>query len=345
MPLILLGWLILIVSAIAISALLIFPPRSRGSRREQLDVETCKACLEDIGSQIKLGKLNEAEADAARLALLSQPRSSNGGYGQDLRRAARKFIAPVAVLLLVAGIGAVTSFVWDAPEATGLEDTISDSQSPSGSDGEMLAGLTDYTRSIATEEPASTAAAGKLLPDVNTMIERLAARLETAPGDIEGWRTLGWSYFHTARYEQAAAAFANAVELDPSSAELTRSYEEAKAKASESDSTKTAASLQTGAVGNGGDGPGAEKETQSEAMPTPERDAVIRSMVDGLADRLESSPRDVEGWTRLMRSRVVLGEREVAATAFRKALDVFKDDSAASDKITAAAIELGLRAE
>ena len=60
-------------------------------------------------------------------------------------------------------------------------------------------------------------------------------------------------------------------------------------------------------------------------------------MVDGLADRLERSPRDVEGWTRLMRSRVVLGEREVAATAFRKALDVFKDDTAASAKITAAA--------
>ena len=58
-----------------------------------------------------------------------------------------------------------------------------------------------------------------------------------------------------------------------------------------------------------------------------------------------SSPRDVEGWTLLMRSRVVLGEREVAATAFRKALEVFKDDSAASDKIRAAAIGLGLKAE
>jgi hypothetical protein len=46
-----------------------------------------------------------------------------------------------------------------------------------------------------------------------------------------------------------------------------------------------------------------------------------------------------------MRSRVVLGEREVAATAFRKALEVFKDDSAASDKIRAAAIGLGLKAE
>ena len=74
MSLTLLGWL-LVVSSIAISALLIFPLRSRGSRREQLDLETCKARLEDIGARLKLGKLSEAEADAARLALLSRPRS------------------------------------------------------------------------------------------------------------------------------------------------------------------------------------------------------------------------------------------------------------------------------
>jgi cytochrome c-type biogenesis protein CcmH len=204
----------------------------------------------------------------------------------------------------------------------------------------MLASLKDYTRSIGTEEPASMAAAGKLLPDVSTMTERLAARLETAPEDIKGWRMLGWSYFHTGRYKQAATAYARAVELDPNSAELKLSWEEAKAKASE-----TASSLQTEAVGKGGDGPSVEKNTKSEAMPPREHDAAIRSMVDGLANRLESSPRDVEGWTRLMRSRVVLGEREVAATAFRKALEVFKDDSAASGRITAAAIELGLKAE
>jgi cytochrome c-type biogenesis protein CcmH len=80
-------------------------------------------------------------------------------------------------------------------------------------------------------------------------------------------------------------------------------------------------------------------------MPPHERNAQIRSMVDGLAARLESSPRDVEGWIRLMRSRVVLGEREVAATTFRKALEVFKDDSAASGTIAAAATELGLKVE
>lgn len=268
-----------------------------------------------------------------------------GGTLGYLRGTAGTLIVAAAAFLLVAGIGAVTSYVGDPPEATGSGDTISLSLSRSGSNGEMLARLTDYTRSIGTEKPASMAAAGKLLPDVNTMIERLTARLETTPEDIEGWRMLGWSYFHTARYEQAATAYARAVELDPSSAELKLSYEEAKAKASESDNLETASSLQTEAVGKGGAGLSVEKITKSEAMPPRERDAANRSMVDGLADRLESSPRDVEGWTLLMRSRVVLGEREVAATAFRKALEVFKDDSAASDKITAAAIELGLKAE
>jgi tetratricopeptide (TPR) repeat protein len=300
-----LGWLL--PSLIAISALLIFALRS----------------------------------DAARLALLSRLRSSSWGGGQDLRGTAGTLSVAAAAFLLVAGIGAATFYLGAPPEATGSGDTVS----RSGSDGEMLGDLKDYSRSIGAEKPASMATAGKPLPDVNTMIERLAARLETTPQDIKGWQMLGWSYFHTARYKQAATAFARAVELDPNSAEIKLSYEEAKAKASESDNLETASSLQTEAVGMGGDGPSVEKNTKSEAMPAHEHDAVVRSMVDRLADRLESAPRDVEGWTLLMRSRVVRGEREIAATAFGKALEVFKDDSAASGKITAAAIELGLKAE
>jgi hypothetical protein len=46
-----------------------------------------------------------------------------------------------------------------------------------------------------------------------------------------------------------------------------------------------------------------------------------------------------------MRSRVVLGEREAAATAFREAIEVFKGDSAALGEIRAAALDLGLKAE
>jgi hypothetical protein len=46
-----------------------------------------------------------------------------------------------------------------------------------------------------------------------------------------------------------------------------------------------------------------------------------------------------------MRSRIVLGEKDVAETAMRKALDIFKDDAAASDRIKSAAVELGLKVE
>ena len=168
---------------------------------------------------------------------------------QDRRATAGAWIVAAAVFLLVAGIGAAISYMRDPPEATGAGDTISLSLSPSESSEEMLQRLADYAGSTATGDPASVAAANKLLPDVNTMIERLAARLKTSPEDIEGWRMLGWSYFQTGRYQQAATAYARAVELEPSSAEFKLAYDEAKAKAAESDNIETASSLQTETAG------------------------------------------------------------------------------------------------
>jgi cytochrome c-type biogenesis protein CcmH len=252
----------------------------------------------------------------------------------DLMSTRNLLVCILMAFLVVAGIGAATSYLQAAREAAGLRDP----RSHSGSNGEMLARLTDYTRSFGTEDPLSPTATGKPLPDVNTMIDRLAARLETAPGDIAGWRMLGWSYFHTGRYAEAASAYARAVALDPNSEELKSSYAEARVKAS-----ATTLSPQREAIGNGSDVLGAAKDTPSEEAPPRQHEAAIRSMVDGLAHRLESSPRDLDGWTRLMRSRVVLGEREVAAAAFHRALEIFKEDPAATSKITAAGIELGLK--
>jgi cytochrome c-type biogenesis protein CcmH/NrfG len=276
------------------------------------------------------------------VSLLSRLQSSGLSFSRDIRDAGTLILAAVA-FLIVAGMGAVTSYVGNPRDAIRSGDMISLSPSRPGSNGEILARLVDYTRSI--EEPASRAAADKPLPEVNTMIERLAARLETTPEDIEGWRMLGWSYFHTAHYEQAATAYARAAELDPTSAELKLLYEEAKAKVFDSDNLEAASPLQTEPGGDGADGPNVETIPKAEAVPSREHDAAIQSMVDGLADRLENSPRDVDGWTLLMRSRVVLGEREAAATAFREALEVFKDDTASSSEIAAAAVELGLKNE
>ncbi len=335
MSLTLFGWLF---AASSIPVLLHFLMGARGLRTEQPDVENCKASLEDIGARQKGGELTDAEADAARLALLSRLPSSRGGFRKKILGHPKILFAASAIFLLVSGIGAAVSYDRSAPAAMGAGETIPFTEP----DGELLTQLTDYARSIGTEQPPAMATPGELLPDVNAMIERLAARLETAPQDLEGWRMLGWSYFHTERYEQATAAFGKALELDPGSAELKLSYEEAKAKASASETLQASASLQTSEIdGNAGAG----KVAAPEAMSGPGRDAAIRSMVNGLAQRLESSPRDVDGWIHLMRSRVVLGEAEVAATALQKALEVFVEDPAAKGKIMAAASDLGLKTE
>ncbi len=276
-------------------------------------------------------------ATAIGRSLLSRLQPSRLGSGQSRQGSAGLLIAAVAAFLLVVGIGAATSYFPDRSEVAG--------PSHSGSSDDPIARLKDYTRTMGTEDGTSKAAAGKPLPDVNTMIDRLAARLKTAPDDAKGWRMLGWSYFHTARYKEAVSALARAIELDPSSDELKRAYEEAKTKVSESDSSETAPPLQAAAPAKSLSAPSAEQVAAYAAMPAHEREAAIRSMVDALSDRLDSAPRDVDGWTRLMRSRVVLGERDRAATAFRKALDVFKDDMAASGRIAAAATELGLKSE
>ncbi|MBL8675378.1 MAG: tetratricopeptide repeat protein [Rhodospirillales bacterium] len=51
-------------------------------------------------------------------------------------------------------------------------------------------------------------------------------------------------------------------------------------------------------------------------------------MVDGLAERLKSTPDDVEGWRRLARARAVLGEHAQAAEAYARADKLKPDDPA-----------------
>jgi cytochrome c-type biogenesis protein CcmH len=324
----------LIVSLIAISALFLCQPRSRDSRGDQPNLPIGKVRLEDIEVRLMSGKIDEA--NASRHTPPPLPRASNWAFGQNFRGLVWISIAPVVVFLVVACVGAATSYFARGLSSNGSEHVLS--LASSDPDSEMLSNLADFAGSLGAH--AAPVAANELLPDVSTMIERLEARLKTAPNDVKGWQMLGWSHFNTGRFEQAAAAYAKALVLDPSSAELKLAYGEAKAKASVSGDLKTASSLPTGTSDRSNDAP---KAATVASMPASERNAAIRSMVDRLAGRLERSPRDVEGWARLMRSRVVLGERAVAATALRKALEVFKDDDAASGKIAAVATELGLQ--
>lgn len=66
---------------------------------------------------------------------------------------------------------------------------------------------------------------------VEQMVARLAARLEKAPDDAEGWRVLGRSYSVMGRYAEAVRAYEKAAVLTPGNADLLADYADALAMA------------------------------------------------------------------------------------------------------------------
>jgi cytochrome c-type biogenesis protein CcmH len=62
---------------------------------------------------------------------------------------------------------------------------------------------------------------------INAMVERLAARLETEPDDVDGWVRLGRSYMVLNRPDRAREAYARAIKLKPGDAEIGRALAEA----------------------------------------------------------------------------------------------------------------------
>lgn len=306
-----------------------------------LTVEDLNRQLAEIDLGLRQEKLTVSEADAARIALIEQIR------GPAQRRAFGAAIIPVrkstrvAIAGLVLAALAASTFLTGGDPAIGAAPADNEMPAPAGDDKDAsaLALLKTYTRSLGNEPSAPMSRPGDSLPDVETMIDRLATRLRANPGDSAGWRMLGWSYFHTERYDASVAAYAHAVELEPNNVEFKAAYEEAKARAT---GNRAASSTDMGTKATTFADVSSNQPKDAEAMPTAEREQAIRSMVESLASRLESSPVDVDGWTRLIRSRMVLSETEKAATALRKALDVFKNDTASREKIAALAKELGL---
>lgn len=68
----------------------------------------------------------------------------------------------------------------------------------------------------------------------------------------------------------------------------------------------------------------------------------ILAMVEGLDARLRENPKDAEGWVRLMRSRMVLGQPDKAAEAYRSARAAFAVNADTLMAIDNAARDMGL---
>ncbi len=72
-------------------------------------------------------------------------------------------------------------------------------------------------------------------------------------------------------------------------------------------------------------------------MRPADRSKMVHAMVDKLAAELKANPRNVEGWTELMRARMVLGETDAARAAYRDAVQAFADAPARQAELRHAA--------
>lgn len=149
---------------------------------------------------------------------------------------------------------------------------------------------------------------------IEGMVARLAERLENEPDDVDGWLRLARSYVVLGQQDLAAQALRRAAAVTDAPAELK---EQVAAAARE-------LGVDVGATGT------ATAPSPIPALPDSAegQGAMIQAMVDGLAQRLQSNPEDIEGWKRLGRSYLVLNEPQRAQEAYARAMALAPTDVA-----------------
>jgi cytochrome c-type biogenesis protein CcmH len=89
-------------------------------------------------------------------------------------------------------------------------------------------------------------------------------------------------------------------------------------------------------------GPTHDEMLAAGEMPQADRDQMVRGMVERLAARLAQNGADVDGWLRLMRAYVVLGDRDKARSAADEARKALKDSPDSLRRIDEGAKAIGI---
>jgi cytochrome c-type biogenesis protein CcmH len=225
---------------------------------------------------------------------------------------------------------------------------------------------------------ASRVTGGKEATSIAPMIARIERHLEEKPNDGRGWEVIAPVYMQLQRFEDAAkarrnalnllgataqreadlgaalamaaggvvtadskAAFERAAAIEPSNvqamfflgiaaqqdgdnAEAVRIWRDLIAKAPPSAPwlpmvRERLARVAPDAVPPPAPGPTATDVAAAQGMSPEARGQFIRTMVERLATRLHEDGSDVDGWLRLLRAYMVMGERDKARTAVNEA--------------------------
>ncbi len=199
-------WMILGGLAVfAVAFLLLgFLRRSRGgTARVEHDLEVYRAQLSELERERDSNLISDSEAEAAKIEIQRRILAADQVQetGSAVSRSWHSAIPPVVAVAFVPLATFGLYFMLGNPEIPSV---------PFAERPPQAAGVTQPPN-----EPGQVT-----LPDVETMVARVRARLAENPDDLRGWAILGRSLASLGRYAESADAFDQAIRLSEGDAEL-----------------------------------------------------------------------------------------------------------------------------
>jgi cytochrome c-type biogenesis protein CcmH len=201
-------WLFAFVLALAVLVALVWPLLRQRRSDAPGDEAAATAVFRDhkrqLDEEVASGTLSTADRDAAESELVAR-------FGSELAAAPAETVVAsersrwIAAMVLVALVPASAALVYVY--------------------------LGNPSAINAPPAPAATAESTITDPQIVAMVDRLAEKMKANPEDGKGWVLLGRSYLKMGRYDDSAAAFAEAAKHMPESAGLLTDQAEAVAMA------------------------------------------------------------------------------------------------------------------
>ena len=327
-------------------------PLGRGARTERQGSESVvyKDQLSEVARDAAAGLIQPAEADAARVEISRRLLAASDAETSEMSSANVSFRRAVAVFALIA-MPLIAAGFYTRLGSPSIGDFPIAERSAAPVANASLDRLVGQVETHLEKNPADGRGWDVLAPVLFKI-----GRYDDA---VRAWRNSitynGETATRRADLGEAMAAAAGGVVTNEAKAELERAValdsNEVKARylvglAAEQDGRKTDAAniwrdmlasapndapwrplIQAALVRVGVDAPKLSDDTVAAAkdMSESDRNVMIRGMVDRLATRLKDNGDDIEGWLRLVRAYIVLGERDKAQAVLIEARAATKD--------------------
>jgi cytochrome c-type biogenesis protein CcmH len=343
----------------AFAALLIVRPYWRKTARagtQSQDIAVYRQQLDEIADETARGLLGEAEAGAARIEISRRILAASETADAASAAPRTASAAPYVMIGLLATISMATYLLYGSPN---LPDQPLHARTAAPGDSQAsIEGLVARVEQRLATNPEDGAGWVVIAPvymrlgRYDDAAKALKNAIRLAGETPERWGDLGEALTlagGNAVSAEAAAAFQKVLALEPQNDraqfwlgmadEQAGSFTEAagryRALLGQNLRENVKAIVQQRLT---------EVEARLAGAPSPDagQAAMIDKMVSGLAERLKSDGSDLDGWLKLMRAYTVLGRREDALDALKRAQGQFAGNQDALAQIDQTAKSLGL---